>query len=515
MESTNKFYAIYARVSTEEQSGSIESQVQRIQEYLKLKNESYPLIVYKEEKSGKNTNRPEYQRLLSDIRCGKIVAVSCTELSRISRSVVDFHQFLAILNDCNVAFISLRDNFDTRTAQGKLMLSIFASLAQFEREQISERTSANLQARARRGLFNGGIIYGYRPTEEKGTLSIDESEACIISLAYNHYLETGSYVKVATYLSENGYRTRSGKKFSKSVTYRLLRNPAYIGKRKAGNALVKACWPLIIQEDRWEQVQKMLDANRTIRGNVHEVAIYRFAGLLYCGNCNCFLESSGGISSKGKRYYYYRHPKGKNCGLGYLRTEELDKRLYREIAKYLDDPDLIRMINKEVESSCKEEEKKRFAEMKSIRKEIDAINQEVSTVASKICFFTDQQIKEVISPRLTALSEKKNQLFSRLQILESFVSEKIEAKEAQITANFLSDEFEKLSFLEQKELLAALVYRIEINQDYSITAYLRDFSLQKKTSVELKSSTDVRLAPRPNNKTKKYICKIKTKLYIK
>ena len=234
-------YGLYLRVSTQEQAqsreGSIRSQLQRLQEHLGIKDPGSRYLVYEERgRSGKNTDRPEFQRMLDDMQKGVISAVLCTELSRVSRSVIDFHQFLEFCERHKVGLICLREQFDTTTAHGRLILGILSVFAQFEREQISERTSINMQARARRGLYNGGYLYGYHPRPgQKGYLDIDAEEAEVVRLMLDKYLELGSFCQVTNWLNARGYRTREytttkgkfrpGKPWSSSSVAQILQNP--------------------------------------------------------------------------------------------------------------------------------------------------------------------------------------------------------------------------------------------------------------------------------------------------
>ncbi|MEX2225959.1 MAG: recombinase family protein [Dehalococcoidia bacterium] len=86
---------------------------------------------------------------------------ACTALDRISRSVADFLKFFEVLNQYDVEFVCLKQNYDTTSPQGKLFITIMMALAQFEREQAAERTRDATAARADRGLWNGGQLLGY------------------------------------------------------------------------------------------------------------------------------------------------------------------------------------------------------------------------------------------------------------------------------------------------------------------------------------------------------------------
>ena len=162
---------LYTRVSTDSQAevkdGSLDTQLDLLQRYVELKDNStgedwIVAETYREEgKSGKDTARPEFQRMLHDIQNQEINAVVCTKLDRVSRSLIDLLEFHKYLENLGVTFISLSESWDTSTPMGKFALTITAAAAQLEREQTSERTKEKMLWRAESGLSNGGQILGY------------------------------------------------------------------------------------------------------------------------------------------------------------------------------------------------------------------------------------------------------------------------------------------------------------------------------------------------------------------
>ena len=193
---------LYVRVSTEEQAenpeGSIKSQEQRLRQQIQFRNAEGNFgevagVFIDRAKSGKDTNRPELQRLLQAIRMREITLVMVTELSRLSRSIKDFCEIWDLMRANGCEFQSLREQFDTTSAAGEMVLYTIANIAQFERRQVSERVTANLQARSQRGLYNGGIIpFGYKSiAEKKGYLAVDEDQAPIVRQAFAAFLEQG------------------------------------------------------------------------------------------------------------------------------------------------------------------------------------------------------------------------------------------------------------------------------------------------------------------------------------
>ncbi len=134
----------YARVSTSDQN--LDSQIDALSEAGCEK-------LFLERASGAKVDRVELQRLLDHVRKGDVVVV--WKLDRLGRSLKHLVEVVAWLNDHDVGLRSLSDPIDTTSAQGRLVFNIFASLAEFERELIRERTQAGLAAARARGRMGG------------------------------------------------------------------------------------------------------------------------------------------------------------------------------------------------------------------------------------------------------------------------------------------------------------------------------------------------------------------------
>lgn len=130
----------YARVSTQDQNLSLQLDALNLQGVEKI---------FQEKASGAKADRPELARLLEHVREGDTVVV--WKLDRLGRSLAHLVQLVTELEGRGIGLISLSDPVDTTTAQGRLVFRIFASLAEFEREVIRERTNAGLRSARRRG----------------------------------------------------------------------------------------------------------------------------------------------------------------------------------------------------------------------------------------------------------------------------------------------------------------------------------------------------------------------------
>lgn len=106
--------------------------------------------IFEEKISGKNMNRPEFKQMMDSIREGDVLYIE--SFSRLARNTRDLLDIVEKLKNKSVKLVSLKENFDTATPQGKLMLSLFASLYEFERECMLERQKESYEARRSAGL---------------------------------------------------------------------------------------------------------------------------------------------------------------------------------------------------------------------------------------------------------------------------------------------------------------------------------------------------------------------------
>jgi len=134
--------AIYCRVSTEEQDADKQEYI--CKEYCG-KNQHEVFKVYKDIISGKETSRPEFNKLLDDMRHYKFRAIVVTKLDRMGRSLSHLLSLFDEFGKKKVEFIAVTQNIDTTTSSGKLQMQIMGAFAEFERNIISERTKEGLK----------------------------------------------------------------------------------------------------------------------------------------------------------------------------------------------------------------------------------------------------------------------------------------------------------------------------------------------------------------------------------
>jgi DNA invertase Pin-like site-specific DNA recombinase len=145
--------ACYLRVSTEDQKTDLQRDA--IENYCKLRGWHAPALFVDQGESGAKTSRPEFDRMMSDVRGGLFDVVLTWKFDRIGRSTSHLISVLDELQRRGVAFVSVTESIDTTTPMGKMIFTVFAALAEFERETLIMRTKAGLEAARTRGAVLG------------------------------------------------------------------------------------------------------------------------------------------------------------------------------------------------------------------------------------------------------------------------------------------------------------------------------------------------------------------------
>ena len=118
-----------------------------------------------------STDRPALQRLLADVRAGKVDVIVVYKVDRLTRSLADFAKLVELFDAHGVSFVSVTQQFNTTTSMGRLTLNVLLSFAQFEREVTSERIRDKIAASKRKGLWVGGMVpLGYEIKDRKVTV---------------------------------------------------------------------------------------------------------------------------------------------------------------------------------------------------------------------------------------------------------------------------------------------------------------------------------------------------------
>lgn len=355
--------AVYTRKSTEEglerEYNSIEAQRDAGQAYITSRRaegwipvaEDYDDPAY----SGGSLERPALQRLLGDIRAGRIDVVIAYKLDRLSRSLFDFAELMKLFDQHRVTFVSVTQQFNTTDAMGRMILNMMLTFAQFEREIAADRVRDKMIASKRKGLWMHGIPpLGYDIVERR--LAINPTEADQVRMIFRRFVELGSLLKVVQELRARGMRNKSwttkagqlreGQLHDKSSVHKILHCRTYLGELKHRDQYFPDTHPPIIERNLWDEVQTLLRTNAHVRANATRAKVEFLLKGLVVGPDGRALCPWHTTKKNGRTYRYYLSTRAMHEGatesvIPRLPAAELELAVIEQLRRVLRAPEML------------------------------------------------------------------------------------------------------------------------------------------------------------------------------
>jgi site-specific DNA recombinase len=312
--------AIYTRVSTEQgleqDFNSLDAQYDASQAYIRSQaHAGWSLLRAEYEDggfSGGNTDRPALQRLLDDVRAGKVDVIVVYKVDRLTRSLADFAKLVELFDQHGVSFVSVTQQFNTTTSMGRLTLNVLLSFAQFEREVTSERIRDKIAASKRKGLWVGGMApLGYDTKDRK--ITVNEAEADRVRTIFRSYLRLGSLSLLMAELRKQGIVTKvrilksgataGGIPFTRGPLAHLLRNRFYIGEVMFKGEVLAGEQPAIVDRDLFDAVQAKLSEQLNNHKTARMKSEALLTGRIFDDRGNRMTPSH--VRKRGIKYRYY------------------------------------------------------------------------------------------------------------------------------------------------------------------------------------------------------------------
>jgi site-specific DNA recombinase len=510
---------LITRVSTlrqaENDEGSLKNQLQRLHSYMSYRSscgEEWREIAHIELKgiSGKNSlQSAEFQPAYELVRSGLVNTVLCPAMDRVCRSVADFLALFEFFREHDVEFISVREQFDTTTSQGRFVATILMALAQLEREITAQRTSEAMADRAARGLWNGGQILGYDPDPDRpGYLIPNPTEVLLVNLAFDLYREQGSIKQTAQTLNRRGYRTKSynsrrgmchsGTEFTVSSMQYLLKNPAYIGKKQiivgseAGEErrLIDAAWPPIVSEEKFQAVQRLMaDNGQTHRSGASSVQhVYVLSSLVYCKRCTSKMDGESATGRIGTKYFYY-HCSNRECGMR-VAAHELEEAVVEQLQLLAGDPELLNRLTAETNRKLQQSRPKLERQLAGLEKELKELKAMADKLVMELVSLEGQPSQTLLREKLNDLGKRQLELEHGLaevqQELDRLDREAVDTAWVRAALSQVKELFGALKPYEQRELMQLVLQRAEVNKrEITLEVYaLTEASLPAKVGAD-------------------------------
>jgi site-specific DNA recombinase len=348
--------AIYTRKSTEEgltrEFNSLEAQREAAEAYVLSQRQSgwTALAEHYDDGgfSGASIDRPAMRKLLADVEAGRIDCVVVYKVDRLSRSLLDFARLMEMFEERGVSFVSVTQDFNTRSSLGRLTLHILLSFAEFERQIIGERTRDKLSAARRKGKWMGGCpVLGYEVDALGGGLRVNEPEAAQVREMFGIAAKAVSLRAALAEITALGYRTKqwtsssgrlhSAQTFSRASLARLLSNVLYTGVVSHQGQGYPGEHTAIVSEELWKAVQQRLPLQPVRRpGSVYSKTDALLARLLKCGICGEPMRLRS-VHGHGRVYrYYVCRSKGEvGCAGARVAAVEIEGSLLRQLEPIL------------------------------------------------------------------------------------------------------------------------------------------------------------------------------------
>ena len=323
---TNTVTALYCRLSIEDGRENESMSIQNQKALLKDFAEKSGLLDYEyyvdDGYTGRNFNRPAFQRMIADIEAGKVKCVVTKDLSRLGRNYIEAGSYIEVFFPRhNVRYIAVTDGVDSVNRQEMDITPFKNILNDLYSRDISKKVLAGWMARSRQGKFLGGPTpYGLmRDPNDHGHLIIDPETAPTVKLVFDLAANGYGMMRISKYLMEHKIPiTRVKGPIESEVRYycwsgatisKMLRNPVYKGdhvvckchqKAIRSNTInkiprseweiVENCHEAIVGKEQWERVQKLIDRRPTVSGENRCPFYNLFHGLVYCATCGKSMQ---------------------------------------------------------------------------------------------------------------------------------------------------------------------------------------------------------------------------------
>ena len=442
MTMTNLLYdntaAIYARFSSHNQrEESIDAQVRACTEYAKTKGFRVVEIYSDSAKSGTNTDREAFQRMIKDSEEHKFKYLLIHKIDRFAREKYDSVVYKRRLKINGVTVISVTENLDG-SPESLILEGLLESMAQYYSTNLAREVMKGMKESAYDCKHLGGTPpLGYDVDPETHKYIINEEEARIVRIIFEKYAHDVGYNQLLSYLNRMGYRTKRGKQFGRNSLYSILQNEKYVGKyifnrkqekgtsgKRNPTLKPKEEWividngvPAIVDQQTFDIVQFKMKGNREKAGMYRAREIYLLSGLIICGECGESMYGNTRICGRHKsRYSSYRCTAGANkrgCKNKEIRREYIESyvldELYERLFSNYSIQKLTAMLNDYNSRIAQESD----SDIKRLEKVLAENQRKISNIFNFI--MENGFASDTAKATLTALEEEKKLLENQLK----------------------------------------------------------------------------------------------------
>lgn len=502
----------YCRFSSNNQrEESIDAQLRAITRYVENADGAYSFVDQYIDMAltGTNTDRPSFQRMLEDAKKGLFDVVIVHKMDRLSRNVRDTLNIENELSLHGVKIISVIEQF-TDTPEGQLQQIIQLGVSAYYSANLSREVMKGLKENAYKAIHNGGIApLGYDVDPDTKQYIINEKEAESIRIIFKKFLEGWSYRELADYLNLLGYRTKIGNKFSATSSfYDILVNAKYKGEYVFGRSLSKPKQkgmkrshrknkdeseiirvpnglPAIIDENTFEQVQKLLSSRQRSKGAAKAKEVYLVSGIIECGECGSPYHGSSRIGGRNKqKYVSYRCSKRKKienpCKCKEINRTLLDEFIIKQLFTTILNAQHLQTLHQKVNEKLKQKFSEMNNELPHLEKQLKEVEKKVANIVQAIAIGGLGSV-ETITAELQRLEQQKIVLTNQIQnhqVKQSEVNITLDQMKevlAEAKEYVLKNNDEMMKFILSRFIHKIIVKDEAIEVEYNLGGFFDDF----------------------------------------
>lgn len=391
--------AIYCRVSTEDQvreGYSLGEQLDKLKDLCKFRNYKVYGVYEDAGISAKDMDhRPEFKKMLEDVKNKKVNVIVSYKLDRLTRSVRDLETLISELEKYDCSLECAMDDINTSTANGRFFVRMLTVLSQLEIERVSERTKFGLVGAIKDGHIPVRKTLGFMRDNKK--LIINPNESDIVLRIFDLYLKGNSYQRIANIFNKENVLN---KKWYDTTILKILSNPLYKGDYISGGitgtpVLYEGVVEPIVSKKMWEecQVQTRKNTRNYTRRND-----YIFFQKIMCSKCHRIMACKAPGGSK-KKYIYYKCDKCKTS----INENKLTTLLVDEIASIIEYDITV---------------KKFFAPLlkHKVENANELLTKEINSLKDKLIRLKDAYLNNIIS--IEEYKNDKNNLENKIRQIE-------------------------------------------------------------------------------------------------
>ena len=409
-------YARYSSLSQQEQS--IDGQIRAITEF--AQRQGYRIIDTYVDRAmtGRNDDRPDFQRMLSDSFNGGFDYVIVYKLDRFSRNRYDSAVHKRTLRNNGVKVISATESI-ADTPEGIMFESILEGYNEYYSAELSVKVKRGLKESRVKGNFTGGyVLYGYDIINKKWV--VNEKEAANIRKIFTDCVNGVLLKNTAAELNEQGFRTKKNTLWSICSLSRILNNEKYCGIVHDENTVYKNIIPAIIDEALYNRVRKNLTTNNRRTAHFKSLIPYYLSGKMSCMHCGQPINGETG-SGRTNTYYYYKCQSNKKkkgiCTKRVVRRDMLEDYIIEKIEQYILQRKYIKTVAADMtanfnaritdDNSLSLLKREQAQNDKELQNTLAAIRMGIATASTKGMLEQLEEKKEQLAIEIAKLSSRK------------------------------------------------------------------------------------------------------------